>query len=149
MSFTPKERKKVEKLRRKYRIEFDGEGAPQEWPNSHRSTFSAVQRLGKTQFDNYAACATTIENAPWAADTKNHAEKLSERAKRCVRRNESTWRFACEPYALARLTSDVACCVGREYGAQKLKRRVRGIRLKQKPYVLDKENENHVAVRET
>ncbi|KAL4912676.1 hypothetical protein BDW62DRAFT_12956 [Aspergillus aurantiobrunneus] len=50
-----------------------------------------------------------IGDAPWIADIKNHAEELSERAKRCVRRNESTWRFACEPYALARLTSEVVC----------------------------------------
>ncbi|KAJ5738051.1 hypothetical protein N7493_001206 [Penicillium malachiteum] len=109
MSFTPKERKRVEKLRRKHRIEFGGEVPPDEWPNSHRSTFSAVQRLGKTEFDTYAARAKTIEDAPWAADIKNNAEELSQRAKLCVRRNESTWRFACEPYALARLTSEVAC----------------------------------------
>ncbi|GLA28806.1 hypothetical protein AnigIFM63326_006398 [Aspergillus niger] len=109
MPFTPQERKKVEKLRQKYRIEFCGEVPSHEWPNGHLSTFSAVHELGKKQFDPYAARAMATEDAPWTADIKNHAEELSERAKRCVRRNESTWRFACEPYALARLTSEVVC----------------------------------------
>lgn len=107
MPFTAKERKKVEKLRRKYRIEFRGEVPSHEWPDSHRSTFIAVEELKKRQFDTYAACEIAIEDAPWSAEIKNHAEELSERAKRCVSRNESTWRFACEPYALARLTSEV------------------------------------------
>lgn len=107
MSFTAKERKKVEKLRRKYRIEFRGEVLSHEWPDSHRPTFIAVDELGKRQFDTYAACAIAIKDAPWTAEIKIHAEELSERARRCVRRNESTWRFACEPYALARLTSEV------------------------------------------
>ncbi|KAF9237813.1 hypothetical protein DTO006G1_4932 [Penicillium roqueforti] len=109
MPFTSKERKQVERLKRKYRIEFRGEVPSSEWPDSHRPTFNAVDELGKRQFDTYAACATAIENAPWTAEIKKHADELSERAKRCVSRNESTWRFACEPYALARLTSEVVC----------------------------------------
>ncbi|KAL2871431.1 uncharacterized protein BJX67DRAFT_342232 [Aspergillus lucknowensis] len=114
MTFTAKERKKVEKLRRKYRIEFCGEVPSHEWPGGHLLTFTAVHELGKKQFDTYATRAMAIEDAPWTADIKNHARELSERAKRCVRRNESTWRFACEPYALARLTSEVVCRVCRK-----------------------------------
>jgi hypothetical protein len=107
MPFTAKERQKVEKLRRRYRIDFLGEVPRHEWPESHRSTFNAVEELGRKQFDTYAVDLTTVETAPWSADVKKQAEDLTERAKRCVRRNESTWRFACEPYALARLTSEV------------------------------------------
>lgn len=107
MPFTAQERKKVERLRRKYRIEFCGELPSHEWPDVHRPIFNAVDELGKRQFDTYAACPTAIEDAPWTAEIKKHADELSERAKRCVRRNESTWRFACEPYVLARLTSEV------------------------------------------
>ena len=87
MPFTAKERKKVEKLRRKYRIEFRGEVPSHEWPDSHRSTFLAVYELGKRQFDTYAACATATKDAPWTAEIKRHAEELSNRAKGCVRRN--------------------------------------------------------------
>ncbi|KAL2697731.1 hypothetical protein AAEP93_011635 [Penicillium crustosum] len=109
MPFTAQERKKVERLRRKYRIEFCGELPSHEWPDVHRPIFNAVDELGKRQFDTYAACPTAIEDAPWTAEIKKHADELSERAKRCARRNESTWRFACEPYVLARLTSEVVC----------------------------------------
>jgi hypothetical protein len=107
MPFMAKERQKVEKLRRRYRIEFLGEVPRHEWPESHRSVFTAVDELGRRQFDTYAIDPTTVETVPWTAEVKKQADELTERAKRCVRRNESTWRFACEPYALARLTSEV------------------------------------------
>ena len=107
MPFAPQERRKLEKLRRKYRIEFRGEVPSHEWPESHRSTFVAVDELGKRQFETYAVNPIAVEDAPWTAEVKTQAESLSERAKRCVSRNESTWRFACEPYAMARLTSEV------------------------------------------
>src|SRR5690348_12082175 len=100
---TPQERKKLENLRRKYRIEFQGEVPSHQWPKGHRATFSAIHELGKTQFDTYAADPTLVESAPWKAEVKEQAKQLTDRAKRCVRRNEATWRFACEPYALARL----------------------------------------------
>lgn len=107
MTFTPQERRKLEALKRKYRIEFRGEVPNHEWPMNHRSTFLAVDELGKRQFETHAASPIVVEDAPWAADVRMQAENLSERAKRCVRRNESTWRFACEPYAMARLSSEV------------------------------------------
>jgi hypothetical protein len=107
MPLTPPERRKLENLKRKYRIEFRGEVASNQWPQGHRTTFAAIQELGKTQFDTYAADPTLMESAPWKAEVKEQAKQLTSRAKRCVRRNESTWRFACEPYVLARLSAEV------------------------------------------
>jgi hypothetical protein len=34
--------------------------------------------------------------------------QLTERAQRCKHRNESSWRFACEPLIFARLSAEVA-----------------------------------------
>lgn len=63
MLFTAKERKKVESLRQKYRIEFRGEVPSHKWPDSHRRIFIAVDKLGKRQFDTYTAYTIAIEDA--------------------------------------------------------------------------------------
>ncbi|KAH7000644.1 hypothetical protein EDB80DRAFT_114877 [Ilyonectria destructans] len=78
-----------------------------DYPPSHANTLREVKQLGETKFDSFA----TDENdaAPWRLDLKVRALNLAEVAKSCRRRNESTWRFACEHHVLARLRSEVVC----------------------------------------
>jgi hypothetical protein len=76
-----------------------------DYPPAHANTLQEVKQLGETRFDSFA----TDENdaAPWRLDLKARVLNLVEVAKRCRRRNESTWRFACEHHVLARLRSEV------------------------------------------
>ncbi|KAI8653222.1 hypothetical protein NCS55_01306900 [Fusarium keratoplasticum] len=97
----------LQRLCRDKGITFVQDLAQSDYPPAHANTIQEVKRLGETQFDTFA----TDENeaAPWRLDLKVRVLNLVEVAKRCRRRNESTWRFACEPYVLARLRSEVVC----------------------------------------
>ncbi|KAJ9130775.1 hypothetical protein NKR23_g12027 [Pleurostoma richardsiae] len=46
---------------------------------------------------------------PWKSNVKFLANNLVARAKRNVKRNESSWRMSCEPLIFARLSGEVVC----------------------------------------
>ncbi|KAH8693862.1 hypothetical protein BGW36DRAFT_429892 [Talaromyces proteolyticus] len=114
MTLTKEEKTKLEETVRKYRIQFLGDVSQDEWPEGHYQTLKSIQELGIKQFDTYAVDSTLIDDEPWKLDVKRQAKQLVERAKRCPRRNESTWRSTCEPYVLARLTAEVVCMACRK-----------------------------------
>ena len=43
----------VEELAREYRIIFAGELSRSKWPDRHRGTLEAIQRLSNKEFDDY------------------------------------------------------------------------------------------------
>lgn len=98
---------KWEKHAREYRITFLEELSPPTWPDRHRATFEQVQRVAETKFDTYTIDPNTAENEPWRVEVKSMAKTLVEKARRCSQRNESNWRFACEPMILGRLSAEV------------------------------------------
>ncbi|KAF4631105.1 hypothetical protein G7Y89_g7026 [Cudoniella acicularis] len=50
-----------------------------------------------------------VSDKPWKPEVKSSATVLVDIAKRCRHRNESSWRYACEPVILGRLSSEVCC----------------------------------------
>lgn len=108
MTFTRVERARFEELRRKKRIHFKGSIGAAEWPPTHRHNFAAIQRLGDSKYDEYSVAAQTGSvGEPWKNGVKKLAAELMERAGRCYRRNEASWRYACEPVIFARMNADV------------------------------------------
>ena len=66
-------------------------------------------KAGNLKYEDYTADPENDNQAePWKLKAKELAVQLTERAGRCVRRNEASWRFACEPLIFARLNADVA-----------------------------------------
>jgi hypothetical protein len=109
MTFTPVQREKFEALRRKHRIFFRGSIPAVEWPHNHQRRFAAIQSLGNVKYSEYpAGTESETVTEPWKQRAKELAVQLTERAGRCVRRNEASWRYACEPLIFARLNADVA-----------------------------------------
>ena len=106
-TISPKELKLLETLSKEYRIVFPGYLTPEDWPDCHREKLEAVAALGSKQYSSYAAEPGATDDAPWKAGVKDQADKLVEAAKRARHRNESTWRFSCEPLILSRLSAEV------------------------------------------
>ncbi|KIX02682.1 uncharacterized protein Z518_08624 [Rhinocladiella mackenziei CBS 650.93] len=116
MTFTRADRDRFEDLRRKKRVHFKGSVGAAEWPPTHRHNFAAIRSLGDLKYDEYSVGAhPDLVNEPWKNRVKELAAELTERASRCCRRNEASWRFACEPVIFARMNADVTCpqCRGR------------------------------------
>jgi hypothetical protein len=84
-----------------------------DWPANHRSVFVDIQKIGRITYCDYAAEKQdpTDPHEPWKYHSKKLALHLSEKAKLCVRRNEASWRFACEPLVFARFNAEVAWSV--------------------------------------
>ncbi|KAF7541350.1 hypothetical protein G7Z17_g11978 [Cylindrodendrum hubeiense] len=101
--------RELERLSREYRIEFNTELDESEWPEAHKTTLKHIKELGTKQFSTYALDPVLAANAPWKAEIKSLAELLKEKSSRCRGQNENTWRMACEPIILARLSSEVVC----------------------------------------
>jgi hypothetical protein len=97
----------LEKLSEEYRIDFAGELHPSAWPECHKATLANAGKLGDKKYDSYATSSNESENAPWKLKVKDTAAILVETAGRCRHRNESSWRYACEPIILAKLSSEV------------------------------------------
>ncbi len=57
-------------------------------------------------FDTYTSDAGSNDK-PWTAEVRSLASRIQEQARRCSQRNESSWRFACEPVILGRISSEV------------------------------------------
>jgi hypothetical protein len=97
----------LERLTKEFKIVFAGDVQPSNWPEFHKETLEHVTKLGKTEFNRYAVDPDIQSEKPWKARVKSLAEDLVETAKRCMGRNESSWRHACEPQIFARLSGDV------------------------------------------
>jgi hypothetical protein len=97
----------LEDLCVEYRINFLGDLEPSQWPSCQRNTFVNAKLLGSKKFDTYATAPDIAESEPWKVEVKSLALLLVEKAGRHRRRNESTWRYACEPIILGRLESEV------------------------------------------
>jgi hypothetical protein len=97
----------LEVLCAKYRIEFPGDLSPSQWPQCHRRVLENAQILGAKSYDEYATASGLSESEPWKVKVKSLAHLLVEKAGRLKKRNESTWRHACEPIILGRLESEV------------------------------------------
>jgi hypothetical protein len=104
---TLEELTRLERLAREYRVDFIGELDSREWPENHKATLAHIQELGRNRFDSYATSTATIDEQPWKLEVKHEACRLVESARRCKRRNESSWRYACEPLIFARLKAEV------------------------------------------
>ena len=98
---------RLERLSCEYRIDFAGELSPSRWPENHRTTLQNAKKLGDTKYDTYATAHGVSENEPWKLEVKNLSTVLADVAHRSRHRNESSWRHACEPIILGRLTSEV------------------------------------------
>jgi hypothetical protein len=103
-SISAKDLKLIDDLRKEYRIVFAGEVQPQDWPECHRSLQGHVTELGDKKFNSYAIDSDLTDDTPWKSEVKQLARSLTERAKRNRHRNESSWRFSCEPFIFARLS---------------------------------------------
>jgi hypothetical protein len=112
MTFNRKQREAFEDLRRKRRIHFRGPLVSAEWPQNHRQSFATIERLGNMKYNEYSTeLNKEIGNEPWKIQAKDLATRLTEQAARCHRRNEASWRFACEPLIFARLNAEVTWSV--------------------------------------
>lgn len=94
-------------LSRQYRVEFVADVSQVDYPRSYERIVQTLLELGSKKFDSYAIEPQIEEQEPWKATAKALATLLAEKARRCARRNESSWRFACEPLIFARLSGDV------------------------------------------
>lgn len=109
MTFTSEQRLALEKLRKEYRIIFTKDADQENWPASQKCVFEAVQTLGRIKYDDYAVDEDSGGiSEPWKHQAKRLAKTLTEKAEQCVRRNEASWRFACEPLVFTRLSAEVA-----------------------------------------
>lgn len=93
---------------REYRISFVKDSTTHDWPEHLQEVVSAVKILGRKEFTVYADGNNLSKERPWAAATKRTARKLAMKATRQERRNEDTWRFACEPIIFSRFDTEVA-----------------------------------------
>ncbi|RYP66853.1 hypothetical protein DL771_007575 [Monosporascus sp. 5C6A] len=108
-SISPQDLELLAALCKEYRIVFEGEVQPCEWPECHRTVLEHVTELGGKKFSSYAIDPSVTDDSPWKSEVKRLACNLVERAKRNRHRNESSWRISCEPFVFARLSGEVVC----------------------------------------
>lgn len=107
---TPELRRILEQLRREYHIVFQSDLPPTQWPRNHRSVFEAIQKLGQIKYAEYGSGGgpETSAREEWKHRSKVLAKKLTEKAEQCLRRDEASWRFACEPLVFTQFSAEVA-----------------------------------------
>lgn len=109
MTLTTEQRLALEKLRKEYRIIFTKDTCQENWPSNQKCVFEAIQTLGRIKYDAYAVNEDGGGiSEPWKHQAKRLAKRLTEKAEQCVRRNEASWRFACEPLVFTRFGAEVA-----------------------------------------
>lgn len=106
---------RLTELSRRYRIVFTADPSQVQVHKCHEKSIEAVFELGSKRFASYASIPEIAESDPWKATAKSLAQMLVEKAERCRQRNESCWRFACEPLVFARLSGDVVWWVLRAH----------------------------------
>jgi len=104
---TPEELAALEQLARQFRIIFINELRSENRPQCHETTLRDVKKLAEMRFESYGADPRVEEDEPWRVRTKSLAEVLVEKAERLMQCNENTWRHACEPIIMGRLSSEV------------------------------------------
>lgn len=108
MTLTNAQCSKLEKLRRKYRIQF-AQQLPQSLSSDQRKVVEAVQKLGAIRYEDYAVKSNSdYSKEPWKLQAKELAIQLTEKAERCKQRDEMTWRSHCESIVFARANAEVA-----------------------------------------
>jgi hypothetical protein len=109
MTLTDPQRSELERLRRKYRVQFDQPLPKTPLPPEPQRIFDKVLELAKITYDEYAIGPEELHaEQPWKLESKNLASRVVSEADRCRRRNEATWRYACEPLVFTRGSTDVA-----------------------------------------
>lgn len=98
---------RLDLLAKEHRIKFAGDLPSSKWPRCHKETLRCVTELGERKFDSFATGPNVTSDEPWKAQVKFQAALLVERSRRCHQRNESSWRFACEPFIFNRLEAEV------------------------------------------
>lgn len=98
---------RLTELSRVHRIVFDADSSRVQFHKSHEKSIEAVCKLSNKKYASYADVPGLDDSNPWKATAKSLAEMLTEKVDRCRQRNESSWRFACEPLVFARLSGDV------------------------------------------
>ncbi len=114
---TPEELSRKEELCREYRIDFAGDIDASEWPACHSQTLGKAKELGETKYSSYADEPNVSRSEPWKVERKSLALVLVEIASRYDHRSENTWRHACEPIIMGRLSSEVCWQVYSRYRA--------------------------------
>lgn len=161
----------LDRLAKEHRINFAGDLPQSKWPNCHKKTLEGITELGERKFDLFATEPNVTSDEPWKVQAKSQAALLVEKARRSRQRNESSWRFACEPLIFARLEAEVvwyhsiptssvtirpslaanhceARVAGSEYGAPKSRQVEKNHLLQQKHYKGGSGIGSHVDVRE-
>jgi hypothetical protein len=84
--------------------------AEENWPPNRWRVFRAFHKLGQIKYDEYGANEDTLitTEQPWKFEAKLLAKKLTEKAAQYLRRNEASWRFACEPLVFSCFSAEVA-----------------------------------------
>jgi hypothetical protein len=108
MPLSKENRPIFERRRREYGIVFIDSLPPREWPSAHAEVFKAIAKIQEYKYSQYGTMQNEEAEMPWNGQAKRHTRKLVEKARLCIARNESTWRFACEPLVFSRLSSEVA-----------------------------------------
>ena len=103
----PEHRRTLEHLRKEYNIIFKNDLPATRWPQNHRAAFEAIRELSQhADYGNDDGQDTSGQQ--WKHKTKILAKRLVENAEQCVRRNEASWRFACEPLVFRQFSAEVA-----------------------------------------
>jgi hypothetical protein len=162
---------RLDRLAQEHRIKFAGDLPPSKWPRCHKPTLGHATELGERKLDSFATGPNVTSDEPWKVQVKSQAALLVEKSRRCRQRNESSWRFACEPLIFARLEAEVvwycsipptsvtilpslaandceARTVGSEYGAPKSRQAEKKHPQQQKHYKGGSGIGSHVDVRE-
>jgi hypothetical protein len=106
MGTKPEHRPILERLLKKYRIIFFEEVAQHDWPPNHTDVFKAAKKLAEIKYDDYTAKGDALGESvaateePWKSGEAPGENSDRKGKKLCVRRNEATWRLACEPMVL-------------------------------------------------
>lgn len=72
------------------------------WPWCHKLTLGRAMKLGERKLDSFAMEPNVTSDEPWKVQVMSQAALLVAKSRRCKQRNESSWRFACEPFIFAR-----------------------------------------------
>lgn len=98
---------RLTELSRRHRIVFSADPIQVQFHKCHEKSLEAVFELAGKRYASYANSPEIVDSDPWKATAKSLAQILVEKAQRCRQRNESYWRFACEPLIFARLSGEV------------------------------------------
>lgn len=122
MGFTPEKKALYVRVAKKYDIRIIDDPERDDQHQRHPDLIAAVDRLKTKTYDAYVAQQDADAALfPWRQDITRLANRLVRKAKDCLDQNEATWRFACEPIVINRLSAEIAWYVRRlVYGVSAL-----------------------------